>query len=101
MRCFFLPVSASVAGGDRSQTFSAARGRVLFFLGVLTAGLLISPLLAHPRVRLVGFLLGIILFELVERFRKRTSSFASFAVLGVYGCALGLVLRFPKTRGCP
>jgi len=93
----FLPLLLAVTGLRR---FSR-QGRVLFFLGVLTAGLLISPLLAHPRVRLVGFLLGIILFELVERFRSRTSSFASFAVLGVYGCALGLVYVFQRLGVVP
>ena len=92
----FLPLLLAVTGLRR---FSR-RGRIFFFLSLLTAGVLISPLLADPRVRLVGFLFGIILFEVKEKVRVRTSNFKNFLVLGGYCCALGLIYAI-KTNVIP
>jgi peptidoglycan/LPS O-acetylase OafA/YrhL len=93
----FLPLLLAVTGLRR---FSR-RGRIFFFLAPLIAGLLISPLLSNPRVRLVGFLFGIILFELVEEFRDRASNVKNFMVLGAYGCALAAIYFIERTNAIP
>jgi len=70
-------------------------------LALLIAGLLISPLVSNPRVRLVGFLFGIILFDLVEEFRDRASNVKNFMVLGAYGCALAAIYVIERTNAIP
>ena len=93
----FLPLLLAVTNLRRF----GRQGRVVFFLALLTMGLLISPRLEHPRVRLIGFLLGIILFELMEQFRNRRSNVANFAVLVTYGCALGVIYAIARTTLIP
>lgn len=75
--------------------------RVYFFLGLAVAGILVSPLFEHPRVRLIAFLLGIVLFELVDRFRNRSSTWFDLAALGAYLCGLGLIYAVDKTTIVP
>ena len=92
-----LPLLLAVTG---LRNFSR-RNRILFFVILLVAGILFSPLLEHPRVRLIGFLFGIILFEVESEFRDRTSSFANFMVLGAYACGLGLIFVVQRTALVP
>ena len=65
-----LPLVVAVTGMRRSSRAF----RVSFFLALIAVGVLISPLWVHPRVRLIGFLFGIVLFEVEEGFRARSSN---------------------------
>jgi peptidoglycan/LPS O-acetylase OafA/YrhL len=92
-----LPLLLAVTG-MRRWTW---RARVSCFVGLAALGILISPLFAHPRIRLVGFLFGIVLFEVVERFRNRSSNFTDLAALGAYSCGVGLIYAIEKSSTIP
>jgi exopolysaccharide production protein ExoZ len=92
-----LPLLLAVTGMRR---WSRA-GRISCFLALGTVGLLISPLVVHPRVRLIGFLFGIVLFEVADRFRQRATKFTDLIALGVYACGLGLIYAVGKTDIVP
>ncbi len=92
-----LPLVLAVTGMRRSSRTV----RVSFFLALIAVGILISPLLAHPRIRLIGFLFGIVLFEVEEGFRSRSSKLANLMVLGAYLCGLGLIFAIEKTSVIP
>ena len=88
-----LPLVVAVTGMRRSSRAF----RVSFFLALIAVGVLISPLWVHPRVRLIGFLFGIVLFEVEEGFRARSSKFANLLVLGAYLSGLGLIFALDTT----
>jgi exopolysaccharide production protein ExoZ len=92
-----LPLVVAVAGARRWSRLI----RVYFFLFLAAAGLLISPLFDHPRVRLVGFLFGIVLFETVDRFRQRSTNITDFSALAIYLSGLGLVYWIEKAAIVP
>ncbi len=92
-----LPLLVALAGVRRWSR----QMRIYFFLGLSAAGILISPMFEHPRVRLVGFLCGIVLFEAVSRFRNRSSNFTDLTALAAYLCGLGLIYAVDKTGIAP
>ena len=92
-----LPLVVAVTGMRRSSRAF----RVSVFLALIAVGILISPLWVHPRVRLIGFLFGIVLFEVEEGFRARSSNFSNLLVLGAYLCGLGLIFALDTTSVIP
>jgi exopolysaccharide production protein ExoZ len=77
------------------------RGRISAFVALGSIGLLVSPLAEHPRIRLIGFLFGIILFEVADRFRGRSTKFADLTALGVYVGGLALIYTIDNTNIVP
>jgi peptidoglycan/LPS O-acetylase OafA/YrhL len=92
-----LPLVVALTGMRRSSRAF----RVSFFLALIAAGVLISPLMAHPHVRLIGFLFGIILFEVADVFRSRSSNIKDLMVLGAYLCGLGLIFAIDTASTVP
>ena len=75
--------------------------RISLFAFLLTAGLLLSPTLDNPRVRLVGFLFGILLFEVADRFRGRSTALVDLSILGAYLVALVFIYFIDSFRLVP
>jgi exopolysaccharide production protein ExoZ len=75
--------------------------RVAAFVALGTVGLLLSPLAGHPRIRLIGFLFGIVLFEMADRFRQRSTKLTDLTALGVYAGGLGLIYAAGNTDIVP
>lgn len=92
-----LPLVLAVTGLRRASR----PARISFFLALIAIGILISPLMAHPRIRLIGFLFGIVLFEVAEGFRNRRSTFTNLMAMVVYFCGLGLIFAIDKTVVIP
>jgi peptidoglycan/LPS O-acetylase OafA/YrhL len=92
-----LPLLLAVTG----MRHWSRRARVCAFLALGTAGLLAAPLSAHPRIRLIGFLFGIILFEVADRFRRRSTKFTDLTALAVYACGLGIIYAGENTDIVP
>jgi exopolysaccharide production protein ExoZ len=88
-----LPLLLAVTG----MRHRIRRARVAAFVALGTVGLLISPLAEHPRVRLIGFLFGIVLFEVADRFRQRSTKLTDLTALGVYAGGLGLIYAAGNT----
>jgi exopolysaccharide production protein ExoZ len=76
-------------------------GRISAFVALGIIGLLVSPLAEHPRIRLIGFLFGIILFEVADRFRGRSTKFLDLTALGVYAGGLALIYTIFNTDIVP
>jgi exopolysaccharide production protein ExoZ len=77
------------------------RGRISMFVALGIIGLLVSPLAEHPRIRLIGFLFGIVLFEVADRFRGLSTKFADLTALGGYAGGLALIYTVGNTDIVP
>lgn len=92
-----LPLLLAVTGMRRWSWWV----RASFFVSLAGLGILISPMFAHPRVRLVGFLFGIILFEVADRFRHRSSKFLDLTALAAYAGGVGLIYAIDRSTLIP
>ena len=77
-----LPVVLGVTGLRRANR----RIRLTFFLSLISLAVLVSPLVAHPRIRLIGFLFGIVLFEVARGFHSplKANQLLGFGILSLW-----------------
>jgi len=95
-----LPILVAVTG----MRLWNSSTRAWCVLTVAMISLLVSPLLlphTHSRIRLVGFLFGIVLFEVADRFRRRPSLLVEATAIGAYACGLGLIFAFHTMESAP